>query len=621
MLDKLLLDYVKDTENPLVNWKLAQEYDGIGHTAAAVSFYLRCAERTEDKNLSYDCLMHMSDCFDRQQNRDFTVKALLREAMTLIPTRPEAYYRLSYKLESEKNYSESYQIACLGLTLAEHSGSKSAFKYPGTWGLIFQKAVAAWWIGKGMESRKLFQDLLNEHWEKMDAVHKTMTEKNIVNLGSGPYEYCFRYYNKSMYEKLRYKFSGSEKIEKNYSQVYQDLFILSVLDGKKNGSFLEIGGADPWLGNNTALLESMFDWRGVSIEYDKKFISTYKGQRPKAIVLHQDALTTDYEELLRTSFEDTVIDYLQLDIEPARNTYECMLKIPFDQYKFRVITYEHDYYADVTRSYRDLSREFLRSKGYVLVANDISPDGICNFEDWWVHPDLVDPIILSKMMDYTEGAKDATAYMFGGEKQVLEHSDEKIPTFNVNRNYSKRAFIVDNFYQDPLAIREFAKHQEYIEGGFGRGFIGKRTKDQFLFPGIKEAFESIMGKRITKWEEHGMNGRFQLNIAGEPIVYHCDDQDFAAMIYLTPDAPSSCGTSTFRHRATKIFHKTDPNIRDAFNYKTFLDATPYEKVDQFGNMFNRLIIFDAGCIHGANEYFGSDMEDARLWHMFFFDAE
>jgi len=52
-----------------------------------------------------------------------------------------------------------------------------------------------------------------------------------------------------------------------------------------------------------------------------------------------------------------------------------------------------------------------------------------------------------------------------------------------------------------------------------------------------------------------------------------------------------------------------------------LDGTPFERVDKFGNIFNRLVIFDGGCIHAASEYFGITMDDARLWHMFFFDAE
>lgn len=194
--------------------------------------------------------------------------------------------------------------------------------------------------------------------------------------------------------------------------------------------------------------------------------------------------------------------------------------------------------------------------------------------------------------------------------------------FRINTNTAKRAFIVDNFYEDPIAIRKFAQEQEYVDGGFGRGFIGKRTVRQFLFPGIKESFESIMQKKITKWEEHGMNGRFQINIAGEPVVYHCDSQNYAAMIYLTPDAPPGCGTSTFMHKKTRTYHNSQPGINEVFyNIKTTLDRNPYDKVDSFGNIFNRLVIFDAGCIHAASEYFGADMEDGRLWHMFFFDAE
>ena len=189
---------------------------------------------------------------------------------------------------------------------------------------------------------------------------------------------------------------------------------------------------------------------------------------------------------------------------------------------------------------------------------------------------------------------------------------------NDDFNKSKRAFIVDNFYHDPYAVRNFALQQQYYDD---EGFIGKRTRTQHFFPGVKEAFEEIIGETITNWESYGMNGRFQHNVSGESIVYHCDRQRWAAMIYLTPDAPPQCGTSTYRHRETKIHHNSDPNIMSCFNQKTFLDKTPYDTVDVFGNIFNRLVIFDGGCIHAASEYFGSDINDCRLWHMFFFDAE
>lgn len=197
----------------------------------------------------------------------------------------------------------------------------------------------------------------------------------------------------------------------------------------------------------------------------------------------------------------------------------------------------------------------------------------------------------------------------------------------VNPVIDKRLFVVDNFYEDPYAVREFALKQTYYEG---EGAVGFRTRKQFLFDGLKERFEEIMGEKIqdhTKdnygWYDSGINGRFQSCTAGTNQVYHCDSQKWAAVIYLTPDAPPESGTSFYRHKETKIHHNsqidwsTDVGYK-VFNQKTFLDGTPYERVDTVGNVFNRLVIFDGGLIHSGNNYFGWDIESSRLFHIFFF---
>jgi hypothetical protein len=191
--------------------------------------------------------------------------------------------------------------------------------------------------------------------------------------------------------------------------------------------------------------------------------------------------------------------------------------------------------------------------------------------------------------------------------------------FDISEKPNKRLFVVDDFYSDPLAVRNFAFSQEYIQGGIGKGFIGTRTKNQFLFPGLKEKFEDIMGVKIREWESHGMNGRFQYCIAGEPLVYHCDDQTWAAMLFLTPDAPFECGTSFFAHKKTRARHSSDPKMMEAFATGTHLDKTPYQAVDVIGNVYNRVVIFDAHLLHSASEYFGSNMNNGRLFHIFFFD--
>lgn len=200
----------------------------------------------------------------------------------------------------------------------------------------------------------------------------------------------------------------------------------------------------------------------------------------------------------------------------------------------------------------------------------------------------------------------------------------------VNPKQDKRLFVVDNFYEDPHAVREFALQQTYFPG---EGAVGHRTRKQFLFDGLRETFEDIIKIKIPDhtedgygWHDEGINGRFQYCPAGTPSVFHCDRQAWAAVIYLTPDAPPQSGTSFFRHKETKIFHNSQINWEagdglKVFNQQTFLDGTPYEMVDTVGNIFNRLVIFDGRLIHSGVNYFGWSMETSRLFHIFFFNEQ
>jgi hypothetical protein len=199
----------------------------------------------------------------------------------------------------------------------------------------------------------------------------------------------------------------------------------------------------------------------------------------------------------------------------------------------------------------------------------------------------------------------------------------------INPSLDKRLFVVDNFYADPYAIREFALQQTFYPG---EGAVGSRTRKQFLFKGLKESFESIIGQTIADhtddnygWDDIGINGRFQSCPAGTPSVYHCDTQRWAGVIYLTPDAPPQSGTSFYRHKSTKVYHNTQIQWEhgqglEVFNQKTFLDSTPYETVDTVGNVFNRLVLFDGGLIHSGVNYFGWDIPSSRLFHIFFFNT-
>ena len=205
-----------------------------------------------------------------------------------------------------------------------------------------------------------------------------------------------------------------------------------------------------------------------------------------------------------------------------------------------------------------------------------------------------------------------------GNYQPMVWSFGQMGGITMGQHKKPRLWIVEDFYDDPDSVREFAMNQKFYDDP---GFIGKRTREQFFFPGMKEHFEKIMGMRITNWESHGMNGRFQHNVAGEAITWHTDFQKFAGLIYLTPNAPYNSGTRMAAYKKNRVRHCSDPRIMDCFNQITFLDGTLYEDVDVVGNVYNRLVIYDGGLIHAAYQYFGDHLDNCRLWHMFFFDAE
>lgn len=49
--------------------------------------------------------------------------------------------------------------------------------------------------------------------------------------------------------------------------------------------------------------------------------------------------------------------------------------------------------------------------------------------------------------------------------------------------------------------------------------------------------------------------------------------------------------------------------------------TKWQLVDQVGNVFNRLVIFNSFNYHMSQDYFGTDKNDGRLFQVFFFSTE
>lgn len=219
---------------------------------------------------------------------------------------------------------------------------------------------------------------------------------------------CNRYFKRDL-EKLRYKFSGVETIENNYSQAFQDMFVLSILDGKRNGTYVEIGGDHGVIISNTHLLENKFDWTGVSFEIDQEKVNGYNSIRKNKCIC-ADALTFDYKTLFEEKEFPKQIDYLQVDIEPAWQTLNALKALPLNEYRFSVITYETDVYKDGPDAGEE-AMEILLSLGYKLVVRNVA--NLNNpYEDWYVDPQVVDPEIVSRFMNSSRISKESTECIF-----------------------------------------------------------------------------------------------------------------------------------------------------------------------------------------------------------------
>lgn len=198
--------------------------------------------------------------------------------------------------------------------------------------------------------------------------------------------------------------------------------------------------------------------------------------------------------------------------------------------------------------------------------------------------------------------------------------------------------IVDNFYDHPDEVRKLALVQDYATNI--KFYKGKRTAARFLFPGLKEQFERLLGVPIKNWLNYGTNGIFQITNFTDPLVWHHDTQSYAAAIYLTPDAPVGAGTSFWRD--TKYGCRKDPRVPEErcrfnsdeeveqaygeiFSEYNLLHQDNWELVDKVGSVYNRLAMWNSKIIHSASSYdafkdiANHEAAGSRLIQLFFFD--
>jgi FkbM family methyltransferase len=192
----------------------------------------------------------------------------------------------------------------------------------------------------------------------------------------------------------------------SFSQLNQDLHVLSFYNNKYNGFFVEIGANDGITLSNTYLLEQKYNWTGICAEPIPKKFELLCVNRPKShccnsavynesnkniffdianncdllsgisehIDVHANTVnenktqflvnTITLNDLLDKYNSPLCIDYLSLDTEGSE--YEILKSVNFEKYTFGIIDVEHNF----VEPKRTLIKKLLLNNGYEYVGEN-----------------------------------------------------------------------------------------------------------------------------------------------------------------------------------------------------------------------------------------------------------
>ena len=182
-IEDLIIELSHNPFNPELNFKVAVKYEEMNQTASAASFYLRTAEYgyATAPVLTYASLCKLAYCFEDQKDRVWTVSNCLLQAVQYLPYRPEAYFLLSRHYEKAAQWQESYTWAEMGLAQEDVVQLPVQVGYLGRFCLEFQKALAAYWVGRPEESRTM---LIRLSQSDIPADYQKAIEENLGRLSA-----------------------------------------------------------------------------------------------------------------------------------------------------------------------------------------------------------------------------------------------------------------------------------------------------------------------------------------------------------------------------------------------------------------------------------------------------
>lgn len=198
--------------------------------------------------------------------------------------------------------------------------------------------------------------------------------------------------------------------------------------------------------------------------------------------------------------------------------------------------------------------------------------------------------------------------------------------------------IIDDFFDTPDLVKEFAINQQYVKNNEGR-WPGARTdylnvlSEKLYNELIDKILPYAMGRDINNDIDLQVEAYFQTidRFSDDPndnvnhgFIHRDDDYQFAGIIYLNEVCDKRCGTSIYKLKNTLEFKASDikaplylhgekvPNFDRDFTQYT----DQFEESISADNRFNRLVMFDSQQWHGVTN-FHTGTDEPRLTLVFF----
>jgi hypothetical protein len=200
----------------------------------------------------------------------------------------------------------------------------------------------------------------------------------------------------------------------------------------------------------------------------------------------------------------------------------------------------------------------------------------------------------------------------------------------MNTNYFIPTLVVDDFFEDPDYIRQFALSQEYNQ--ISQAYPGKRTAP--LYELDEDLFQSIINRFFGLFYETNSEDPYQWNATAyfqqvedkfvDGWIHRDEDALMTGIVYLNEDYQSDAGTSIYVRKSGSEIINSDIKekfFRGDISYEESKPAqdennAQFEEVINLKNRYNRFVAFDSNRYHGANQ-FNTQSNEPRLTLIFF----